>query len=102
MNVHRWDCDQDGTLTEAGLRRKLEKLGYSVSRYVYPPGTYFPEHTHETEKIDAVVSGQFRITMGPDSVILGPGDAVVVPARIAHSAEVIGEATVISLDAARS
>lgn len=101
MNVHRWDCDQDGTLTEAGLRRKLQKLGYSVNRYVYPPGTCFPEHTHEVEKVDAVVSGQFRITVGSDSVVLGPGDAVVVPARTAHSAEVVGEATVVSLDAAR-
>jgi|SRR5215831_12988470 quercetin dioxygenase-like cupin family protein len=101
MNVQRWDCDLDGTLSEAGLRRKLEKLGYSVSRYVYAPGTRFPEHSHEVEKVDAVLSGRFRITMGTDSVILGPGDTVVVPLGELHSAEVVGEQAVVSLDATK-
>jgi quercetin dioxygenase-like cupin family protein len=99
MNVQRWDCDLDGTLSEAGLRRKLEKLGYTVTRYVYPPGTRFPDHAHEVEKIDAVLSGRFRITMGADSVILGPGDTVAVPRGIVHSAEVVGEQAVVNLDA---
>ena len=99
MRVIRWDCEQDGTLTESGLRRKLQELGYSATRYVYPPGTSFPEHTHDVEKIDAVVSGQFRITMGEDSVILGPGDAVLVPSGASHSAEVVGNQPVVSLDA---
>jgi quercetin dioxygenase-like cupin family protein len=101
MDVHRWDCDQDGTLTEAGLRRKLEKLGYSVSRYVYPPGTAFPEHSHAVEKIDAVASGRFRITMGEESVILGPGDSVTIPRGTPHRAEVVGETAVVSLDAVK-
>jgi quercetin dioxygenase-like cupin family protein len=99
MNVQRWDCDLDGTLSEAGLRRKLEKLGYTVTRYVYPPGTRFPDHSHEVEKIDAVLSGRFCITIGADSAILGPGDTVVVPRGTVHSAEVVGEQAVVSLDA---
>jgi len=102
MIVQRWDCDLDGTLSEAGLRRKLEKLGYSVTRYLYPPGTRFPEHSHEVEKIDAVLSGRFRITIGTDSVVLGPGDTVVVPRVTLHSAEVIGEQAVVSLDAMKN
>ena len=102
MNVQRWDCDLDGTLSEAGLRRKLEKLGYSVTRYLYPPGTRFPEHSHEVEKIDAVLSGRFRITIGTDSVVLGPGDTVLLPRGTLLSAEVVGEQAVVSLDAMKN
>ncbi len=100
MQVHRLQSDGQPP-TEAALRRKLEQLGYAVNRYVYPPGTYFGPHHHSVDKIDAVVSGQFRIAMGGDSVVLGPGEYVYVPKGIEHEAEVIGEADVLSLDAVR-
>ena len=101
MNVERWDPSRDGELTEAALRVRLEALGYSVSKYVYPPGTFFPDHTHSIDKIDAVLSGTFRITTPEGEVILGPGDAVRVPRGTVHSAEVIGDETVVSLDAVK-
>ncbi len=97
--VEKWNPSVDGTLSESALRRKLEGLGFSVSRYVYPPGTCFPPHTHTVEKMDAMVSGRFRITLGDEEIVLGPGDAVLVPRGAEHSAEVVGSEPVISLDA---
>jgi quercetin dioxygenase-like cupin family protein len=99
MKVEHWDGRRDGALSESALRRKLENLGYTVSCYTYPPGTYFPTHTHAEEKIDAVVSGRFRIRIGGDGVVLEAGDAVHVPAGAEHSAEVVGAEPVVSLDA---
>ncbi len=101
MKVESWDTERDGKLTEAALRRKLEAKGYQVTRYVYPPGTYFSPHTHAVDKIDAVLSGRFRITMGEHSVILEAGDAIHVPRGTEHSAEVVGDEDVISLDAVK-
>jgi quercetin dioxygenase-like cupin family protein len=102
MQVERWNFEQDGPLSEQSLRRKLEGLGYRVSRYIYPPGTYFPMHAHAVDKIDAVVSGHFRITMGAEEVLLGAGDAVYVPSGVEHSAEVVGDDAVASLDAVKN
>lgn len=99
MDVERWNDEQDGPLGETALRRRLESFGYSVSRYVYPPGTFFPDHTHEVDKLDAVVAGRFRITMLGESVVLGPGEWVAVPRGTVHSAEVEGTEDVVSLDA---
>ena len=101
MDVLKWDPATDGAFTEQALRRKLEARGYLVAAYLYPPGTRFGLHTHAVDKIDAVVSGRFRITMGKDSVVLGPGDAVRVPRGVEHSAEMGGEEEVLSLDAIR-
>ena len=98
MELVRWEEKRDGALSERALRRKLEALGYRVSRWVYPPGTVFDFHTHEYDKMDAVVSGQFRMTMNGESVVLGPGDALPVPAGSAHRAEVVGAEPVVSLD----
>ena len=58
-----WDPKIDGPVTEESLRKKLENRGYSVSSYTYSPGTYFSNHKHGQSKIDAVLSGTFRMGM---------------------------------------
>lgn len=101
MTVRRWDPERDGPPTEAAIRERLEARGYRVSRHVYPPGTRFPEHTHDVDKIDAVVSGRFRMTAEGEEAVLEEGDWMEVPAGTAHTAEVVGEEPVVSLDAVR-
>ncbi len=102
MKVEKWDRKKDGAFSEEALRSKLENKGYHVSRYVYPPGTNFPDHTHGIDKIDAVVSGRFRMTTKEGSVVLGAGDLLPVPRGTMHSAEVVGDKPVVSLDATRA
>ena len=100
--VESWDAARDGVLTEDALRRKLEAKGYRVWRYEYEPGTVFALHTHDVDKIDAVLSGRFRIATGDGAVVLAPGDAVAVPRGLAHRAEVVGDEAVVSLDAVKA
>jgi quercetin dioxygenase-like cupin family protein len=101
MQVERWNPERDGPISEAAMRRKLEARGYAVSKYVYPPGTYFPPHTHAVDKIDGVLAGRFRLSMEGRSVILEAGDLLEVPKGVVHEAEVVGDEPVISLDAVR-
>jgi quercetin dioxygenase-like cupin family protein len=102
MSVHRWDSQTDGELSEKALRRKLEAQGYSVTRYLYSPGTHFPEHTHGVDKIDAVLSGQFELIVAGTENILGPGDWIAVPRGVPHTARVVGDEPVVSLDAIKN
>ena len=99
MSVHRWNEALDGAFTEAALRAKLESLGYRVARYVYAPGTVFPDHKHDVEKADAVVAGRFRLIIGGHVVVLRAGEWVIIPAGVMHSAAVIGDEPVVTLDA---
>ena len=101
MAVRRWNDALDGPFSEAALRRKLEAAGYTVARYVYSPGTTFPDHVHEVDKVDAVVSGRFRLVVSGHLVVLGPGDWIEVPRGVRHSATVVGDEAVISLDAVK-
>lgn len=101
MQLEHWDETRDGPLSEAAMRAKLKGMGYAVSRYVYPPGTHFPPHTHAMDKIDGVLAGRFRMTMGGKSVVLEAGDMLAVPAGAVHEAEVVGDEPVVSLDAVR-
>jgi quercetin dioxygenase-like cupin family protein len=102
MAVHRWNSALDGGFSESALRRKLEAQGHSVARYVYPPGTLFPDHKHGVDKIDAVVSGRFRLVIGGHVSLLGPGDWVDVPRGVIHNAAVVGDEPVVSLDAVKT
>jgi quercetin dioxygenase-like cupin family protein len=101
LQVEHWNEESDGKLTESALRDKLQGRGYVVSRYVYPPGTRFPEHSHDVNKIDAVLSGRFLLCMEGRSIVLTTGDALVVPKGTIHSAEVVGDEPVVSLDAVK-
>lgn len=101
MPVRHWNATLDGPLSEAALRAKLESLGYRVARYAYEPGTVFPDHTHGVDKIDAVVSGRFRLVVNGHLAMLGPGDWVEVPRGACHSATVMGDEPVVSLDAVK-
>lgn len=99
--VEKWDASRDGPLTEATLRAAIEAKGFAVTRYVYPPGTRFAAHSHGTDKIDAVLSGRFRMGLEGGDVVLTAGNRLFVPAGRVHTAEVVGAEPVVSLDAVR-
>lgn len=102
IEVEKWDPARDGPLSERALREKLERRGFEVSRHVYPPGTFFPDHSHSADKTDAVLSGKFRMTMGGKSFVLEAGDCLFVPRGTVHSAEVVSGEPVVSLDSTRA
>lgn len=56
----------------------------------------------DLDKKDTVLAGCLEIGTDQGTVILEPGDMIGIPAGLAHSAEVIGTETVISLDATRT
>lgn len=99
--IEHWDVVSDGLLSESNLRRKLEARGYLVTRYIYPPGACFPPHNHDRDKLDAVLAGRFRLVMADVALTLEAGDCLYVPKGVMHSAEVIGDEAVISLDAVK-
>lgn len=101
MSIHHWNAAVDGPLSEAALRDKLERMGYRVARYEYAPGTVFPDHRHDVDKIDAVLSGRFRLVVRGHMKVLGPGDWIEIPRHTTHNATVLGDSPVVSLDAIR-
>jgi quercetin dioxygenase-like cupin family protein len=99
--IEHWDPKIDSELSEANMRAKLEARGYIVNKYAYPSGTYFPDHSHEIDKIDGILSGKFRLTIQGQSLILRAGDCLAVPRGVVHSAEVVGSEPAVCLDAVK-
>lgn len=98
--MEKWDPGW-GELSEAAMRQRLEQEGYSIHRYVYPPGTVFADHTDGVDKKDSVLTGRLKIGAEGREFILGPGDMIEIPAETLHDAAVVGTEAVVSLDATR-
>lgn len=100
--LKKWNSKTDGTLSIDNLISKFEGMGYDCNVYTYSPGTYFGEHSHEIDKIDAVLSGKFKIVMDGEEHLLTAGDYIHIPRSVIHTAEVIGNEAVVSIDACKS
>jgi quercetin dioxygenase-like cupin family protein len=100
VRLERW-ASSDGPLTEKRMMGLMESEGYEVASYAYRQGRMFPPHEHAQEKCDAVLQGLLRVVVGDQTFDLGPGDRLYLPAGTRHSAEVVGAATVVSLDGTR-
>ncbi|VDI74344.1 Hypothetical predicted protein [Mytilus galloprovincialis] len=87
LSIEKWNSGVDGELimSSENMKKKLRLKGYS-----FDPGTYFPDHTHEVSKKDAIISGNFQFSMYGQTVLLEPGDIVEVAKQIIHNARVVG------------
>ncbi len=85
----------------AQLKKDLRDQGYSLYVYSYPAGMVFPPTSHDYAKIHIVLSGMLQITIGEQAHVLHAGDRLLVPAKVSHRAEVMGEMAAVCVDATK-
>jgi quercetin dioxygenase-like cupin family protein len=68
-----------------------------VGRYRFAAGTGAKLHKHPEEQVINVLSGKFRVRVGGEERVLGPGDAALIPANTEHEASAVeSEVEIIS------
>ena len=78
----------DDTEQRPGIRGKHFEMGY----YRYPPGTKKPPHSHPEEQMVAVIRGKLGYRVANETRVLGPGEAVRIPANVDHENWSVDEA----------
>ena len=48
-------------------------------------GAALPEHAHVHEQVVNVIEGEFELTIGSDTRVLGPGAVAIIPSDARHS-----------------
>src|SRR5712664_2861828 len=103
MQVIRW---QEATSPqEQELYKRMQQQGLSPYAWSNGPGDTYAVHSHTYEKVLYCARGSIRFIL-PDfpvetrNVDLGPGDCLILPAGVRHSAE-IGSLGVTCLEATR-
>ncbi|HTQ62738.1 MAG TPA: cupin domain-containing protein [Candidatus Solibacter sp.] len=75
-------------MDEKALAKQLEREGFGHT-YVWQdgPGTFYPEHVHETETAHIILSGEMTVTMNGQSKTYVLGGRCDVAAGATHSAK---------------
>ena len=103
MQVVRW---QEATMPqEQELCRRMQQQGLSPYSWSNGPGDTYAVHSHSYEKVLYCVRGSIRFVLPDQSenfrnIDLEPGDCMILPARVRHSAYV-GPQGVTCLEATR-
>jgi mannose-6-phosphate isomerase-like protein (cupin superfamily) len=103
MQVIRWQEAQQPL--EQELRNRMQREGLSPYSWSNGPGDSYAVHRHSYEKVLYCVCGSIRFVL-PDqpessrTLDLTPGDCMILPASIRHSAYV-GPRGVTCLEATR-
>src|SRR5579859_1504623 len=96
MQVIRWD---EATLPqEQELHTRMQREGLNPYTWSNGPHDYYAAHTHSYEKILYCVLGSIRFIIhnqhsrgdneAEDYLDLSPGDCMILPAGVRHSARV--------------
>jgi quercetin dioxygenase-like cupin family protein len=72
--------------------------GLALTCFRLEPGTRFQLHAHASEQITMVLEGELTFTVHETDHVLGPGDAIAVPAWVEH-AVIAGREAVLAVDA---
>jgi quercetin dioxygenase-like cupin family protein len=93
----------DGPYPEAlpGVQRHVSQGdGFTVLRLRFAAGAVLPRHEHEHEQYIHVVTGALSVTVGatePETVTLGAGDAVRLPAWLPHETRAVTDAETLEV-----
>ncbi|MGE4133468.1 MAG: cupin domain-containing protein [Bdellovibrionales bacterium] len=100
MLVSRWQAPILPTPQQMALM--LESEGLEPVEETIPSGGKVADHRHPFDEVRIVVSGQLRLDIGGNRMLLRPGDRVLIPANTRHSKEADGADACICLYAMKA
>lgn len=99
MPFYKWDELKADFITPSysqgkGPVVKGEKI--EVALMQYPAGTVAQPHTHPNEQVQSILKGRAKYRVGEEEKVLGPGEAVLIPANTEHTVEILEDMEVIN------
>lgn len=79
-NLERIGVTENDSGQRPAIRGERVELGF----YRYPPGTRKQPHSHPEEQIVTIIRGKLGYRVAGEMRVLGPGEAVLIPANVEH------------------
>ncbi|MBV9021852.1 MAG: hypothetical protein JOZ71_14200 [Ktedonobacteraceae bacterium] len=94
MQILRWQ--EAMPPQEQQLYKRMQQEGLSPYTWANGPGDYYEVHSHSYQKVLYCMKGSIRFIFPKDAILpsmpefvdLAPGDCLILPARVLHSAQV--------------
>ena len=88
--------------TRQQMALMLEAEGLEPQEEIFPPGANVGDHRHPFDEVRIVVSGQLRLDVAGNPLLLRSGDRILIPANTRHSKQADGEEPCICLYAMKA
>ncbi len=97
--AYRWDDLPKESPIPTLERRRVIGEQVMISEILLKPGCMVPMHAHANEQMACVMRGRIRFTVGDDrdSIVLGGGEVLHLPANCPHAAEALEETLVLDV-----
>ncbi len=92
-----WDGREFSELRPGIRGSTIVSAGLTVSMYRYAAGSRWEEHAHPEDQLTAVLAGEIVFHSGGAELRLGPGQQVLIPGGVPHSAAA-GPVEVVTLN----
>ena len=84
--LFRWDELPMEAVTDM-LGRKIVTGGKVMAGHIWlKKGCIVPQHSHEAEQYSILFSGALKFIIGGETVVVGPGQMLVIPSWVKHEA----------------
>ena len=70
-------------------RRLITGDEMMIAHVYLAKGAIVPEHSHHNEQITYILEGRLRFTLGDETVDVGAGEVLHIPAHVPHRAEAL-------------
>ena len=68
-----------------------------MTEFVLQKGSGLPKHAHPHEQTGYLVKGRIRLSIGPETVEVAPGDSWSIPGGAEHGAEILEDSVAIEV-----
>jgi unsaturated pyranuronate lyase len=82
-----WNTTEVEKLNDKISRQMISGKNATVSQLLLSRGAVVPRHSHVNEQYSWIISGALKFVFDDREVVLGPGDVLLIPANMPHSAE---------------
>jgi quercetin dioxygenase-like cupin family protein len=96
----RWNDLPKEQLGEGMARRFIWGERLMMSQIESKAGNMVPKHHHDNEQLSNVISGRMEFRLGDDGAdvrIVGPGEALIIPANVPHQVITLEDTVLIEL-----
>ncbi len=93
----KWDDVPLEQISDLFSRRVITGEREMVGQIFLKQGCLVPTHSHESEQITYVLQGALKFRLAGSEVVVRPGEVLVIPSWVEHSAEALEDTVELDL-----
>lgn len=97
MQTHVFQDIEPFEIVNGYHARMIHTDNLTIAQVHVEAGAPMPEHSHFHEQVTTLLEGQFEMSVGGETRLLVPGQAVVIPRNVPHSGRALTDCLILDV-----